>query len=137
DISVPRGKADPDGALQGSGPLAGEGGLAVAGRGEEEDRPGVCLVQQLDQPRALDDPSISGYCRRLLCACPQCLPRIGESPEVQTLRLANGSAPVSSRNATGICRRLVTPSFCRNTSQWAFAVRGEIPSATPTSSFDS
>ena len=32
-------------------------------------------------------------------------------------RLASGSSPVRSRNATGICRRRGTPSFCRSASQ--------------------
>lgn len=50
---------------------------------------------------------------------------------------ANGSSPVSNLNATGICRRRGTPSFCRSASQCAFAVLGEMPRACPTSSFDS
>ena len=48
----------------------------------------------------------------------------------------SGSSPVSSLNAIGIWRLRLTPSFCRSTSQWAFAVRGEIPSRAPTSSFE-
>ena len=48
----------------------------------------------------------------------------------------SGSSPVSSRNAIGICRRRRTPSFCRSTSQCAFAVLGEIPRRIPTSSFE-
>ena len=54
-----------------------------------------------------------------------------------TPRLAeSGSSPVSTRNATGICRRRLTPSFERNVSECAFAVRGEMPSRSPTSSFE-
>src|SRR5438105_5061212 len=49
---------------------------------------------------------------------------------------ASGSSPVSSLKATGICRLRGTPSFCRRTSQCALAVLGEMPRATPTSSFD-
>ena len=59
------------------------------------------------------------------------------SARADSRRAANGSSPVSSRNATGICRRRGTPSFCRSTSQCAFAVRGEMPSTSPTSSFES
>ena len=52
-------------------------------------------------------------------------------------RLAeSGSSPVSTLNATGICRRRLTPSFERNVSECAFAVRDEIPSRSPTSSFE-
>ena len=52
-------------------------------------------------------------------------------------RLAeSGSSPVSTRNATGICRRRLTPSFERSVSECAFAVRGEMPSRCPTSSFE-
>ena len=43
---------------------------------------------------------------------------------------------MSVLNAAGICRRLGTPSFCRSASQCAFAVRGEMPSRRPTSSFE-
>lgn len=35
-----------------------------------------------------------------------------------------------------MCRRRATPSLCRNASLCAFAVRGEIPSRSPTSSFE-
>src|SRR6185312_1479714 len=49
---------------------------------------------------------------------------------------ARGSSPVSALNAAGICRRLGTPSFWRSTSQCAFAVRGEMPRRSPTSSFE-
>ncbi len=48
----------------------------------------------------------------------------------------SGSSPVRSRKAIGICRRRRTPSFCRSTSQCAFAVLGEIPRRIPTSSFE-
>ena len=52
-------------------------------------------------------------------------------------RLAeSGSSPVSTLNATGICRRRLTPSFVRSVSECAFAVRGEMPSRSPTSSFE-
>ncbi len=52
-------------------------------------------------------------------------------------RLAeSGSSPVSTRNATGICRRRLTPSFERSVSECAFAVRDEMPSRSPTSSFE-
>ena len=43
---------------------------------------------------------------------------------------------MSVLNAAGICRRRGTPSFWRRTSQCAFAVRGEMPSRSPTSSFE-
>src|SRR5436190_2736861 len=49
---------------------------------------------------------------------------------------ARGSSPVSVLNAAGICRRRATPSFWRSTSQCAFAVRAEMPSLSPTSSFE-
>src|SRR5207302_5747350 len=49
---------------------------------------------------------------------------------------ARGSSPVSALNAAGICRRLGTPSFWRSTSQCAFAVLGEMPRRSPTSSFE-
>jgi hypothetical protein len=48
----------------------------------------------------------------------------------------SGSSPVSSRYARGICLRRGTPSFCRRTSQCAFAVLGEMPSRSPTSSLE-
>jgi len=43
---------------------------------------------------------------------------------------------VSVLNAAGICRLLETPSFWRKTSQCALAVRAEMPSLSPTSSFE-
>ncbi len=48
----------------------------------------------------------------------------------------SGSSPVSSRYARGICLRRATPSFCLRTSQCAFAVLGEMPSRSPTSSLE-
>jgi hypothetical protein len=40
------------------------------------------------------------------------------------------------RYALGICRRRAQPSFCRITSECAFAVLGEMPSRRATSSFE-
>jgi len=47
-----------------------------------------------------------------------------------------GSRPVMARYALGICRRRAQPSFCRSTSECAFAVLGEMPSRCATSSFE-
>jgi len=58
-------------------------------------------------------------------------------PERPGARLCeSGSSPVSSRYARGICLRRATPSFCLRTSQCAFAVLGEMPSRSPTSSLE-
>jgi len=58
-------------------------------------------------------------------------------PERPGARLfESGSSPVSSRYARGICLRRGTPSFCLRTSQCAFAVLGEMPSRSPTSSLE-
>ena len=62
--------------------------------------------------------------------------RWGRAPVGQRRSEASGSSPVRSRYAIGICRLRRTPSFCRNTSEWALAVLGEIPRRTPTSSFE-
>ena len=61
---------------------------------------------------------------------------VGSAPVGQRRSEASGSSPVRSRYAIGICRLRCTPSFCRNTSEWALAVLGEIPRRTPTSSFE-
>jgi len=58
------------------------------------------------------------------------------STAVDSRLRASGSSPVSARYATGIWRRRVTPSFCRRTSECAFAVRGEMPRRSPTSSLE-
>src|SRR5438067_632158 len=61
-------------------------------------------------------------------------PPLPERPEARLFE--SGSSPVSSRYARGICRRRATPSFCLRTSQCAFAVLGEMPSRSPTSSLE-
>ena len=78
---------------------------------------------------------------RTIRACDPCGPqarcRQSPLPGCPGARLfESGSSPVSSRYACGICRRRATPSFCLRTSQWAFAVRGEMPSRSPTSSLE-
>ena len=57
--------------------------------------------------------------------------RWGRAPVGQRRSEASGSSPVRSRYAIGICRLRRTPSFCRNTSEWALAVLGEIRDALP------
>ena len=73
-----------------------------------------------------------GRCGRAAGACRQRL-RGGRS---LTRAGTYGSSPVSWRNAAGIWRRRGTPSFTRRASLCAFAVRAEIPSERPTSSFE-
>src|SRR5205814_9661461 len=68
---------------------------------------------------------------------PQARCRQSPLPERPGARLfESGSSPVSARYACGICLRRGTPSFCLRTSQCAFAVLGEVPSRSPTSSFE-
>jgi hypothetical protein len=68
---------------------------------------------------------------------PQARCRQSPLPDCPGARLfESGSSPVSSRYARGICLRRGTPSFCRRTSQCAFAVLGEMPSRSPTSSLE-
>src|ERR671937_1772827 len=101
-------------------PLAAAGGPwgSVLGIGPF----GKCPFR-LNRPRGLGRPQ--GRCRQ---------PPL--SAFADSRLLASGSSPVSARYATGIWRRRATPSFWRRASEWALAVRGEIPSRSPTSSFE-
>ena len=74
--------------------------------------------------------------RRLATAALTPSQRRGCAANAQRLPAASGSSPVRRRNAIGIWRLRLTPSFCLRTSLWALAVLGEIPSRAPTSSFE-
>src|SRR5262249_40559651 len=86
----------------------------------------VCLVV----PSARSGGRRWGWARSAGSRQPPARARAGASSR------ARGSSPVSALNAAGICRRLGTPSFWRSTSQCALAVLGEMPSRSPTSSFE-
>src|SRR5262249_21571175 len=86
----------------------------------------VCLVV----PSARSGGRRWGWARSAGSRQPPARARAGASSR------ARGSSPVSALNAAGICRRLGTPSFWRSTSQCAFAVLGEMPRRSPTSSFE-
>src|SRR6266536_891572 len=99
----------------------------------------ACLTRYLCiiSPLALTNGAVSqeggrarGRCAGRGCRQPPAPDEAGASSRDR------GSSPVSVLNAAGICRRLGTPSFWRSTSQCAFAVLGEMPRRSPTSSFE-
>ena len=130
-----RGERDPNRSLQGLRPLPRKGRLPVAGGSEQENRPRIGVVEQLDQPRTLDDPSFSASALGCdaLAVMPACPRRGRRSPVVKQYafgaEMKRGLAPAAEGDRSG--RRFAVSPRCR-----LWPTRGSLPAGRRRSEAD-